>query len=132
MVAWRAGGPRLAGGFVPGLLGLVGLYAVALVAVSVASQRHVLAPGEIKRFCGLYLDCHLGVSVDAVRTAATVGDPERLVRAKGTFQIVTLRVSSDARRATLSHRDRVVPDRRRGQSLPQAHAAEPGALGPGV
>lgn len=53
----------------------------------------MLAPGQIKRFCGVYLDCHLGVSVDEVRAASSVGDPGRTVMAKGKFQIVTLRLS---------------------------------------
>lgn len=131
LMAWRGGRRRRAGSLAAGLAGLIVFYVVTLVGVSLASRRHVLAPGEIKRFCGVYLDCHLGVSVDEVRTAATVGEPGRLLRAQGTFHIVTLRVSSDAKRATLSPYGLtavVVDERgRRFERSREAERALPGA-----
>jgi hypothetical protein len=105
LIAWRTGRGRLALGCIGGGVGLAGLYLATLCAVSLASPCEVLARGEVKRFCGVYLDCHVGVSVDDVRTAASVGAPERPVVARGRFRIVTLRVSSNARRATLSPYD---------------------------
>jgi hypothetical protein len=102
LIAWRSRRDRLALGFAGGLVGLVALYLATLVAVSTASQRRVLARGEVKHFCGFYLDCHLGVSVDEVRTVKAVGGPEHRLAARGTYLIVALRISSDARSATLS------------------------------
>lgn len=102
LIAWRRGRGGLALGLIGGVVGLAGLYLATLVMVSLASPRQVLAAGEVKRFCGLYLDCHLGVSVDDVRTARTLGGPEHPVVARGTFHIVTLRVSSNAVAATLT------------------------------
>jgi hypothetical protein len=102
LVAWRARRPGVALGLIGGVVGLAGLYLVALVAVSLAAPRNVLAPGQVKRFCGLYLDCHLGVSVDAVCTAQALGDAPHRAVARGTFHVVTLRVSSNAVAATLT------------------------------
>lgn len=72
-------------------------YGAALLATSLLSQERLLAAGETKRFCGFYLDCHLGVSVERVELIPEIGG----VRASGAFHVLTLRVSSDARRATL-------------------------------
>jgi hypothetical protein len=57
----------------------------------------VLARGDTLKFCGFYLDCHLGVAVEGVDRQDFIGDH----RAAGTYYVVRLRVSSDAREATL-------------------------------
>ena len=75
----------------------VAVYAGALLATSLTSHERVLARGETLRFCGFYLDCHLGVAVEGVDQQAFIGD----TRAEGTFYVIRLRVSSDARQATL-------------------------------
>ena len=72
-------------------------YSGALLMASLTSRERVLAQGEMLKFCGFYLDCHLGVAVDGVEQRASIGEE----RARGTFYLVRLRVSSDARRATL-------------------------------
>lgn len=72
-------------------------YATVLIVTSLASRERTLALGEAKRFCGFYLDCHMAVAVERVDTASSIGD----IRAGGTFYVVTLRVSSDARRVAL-------------------------------
>lgn len=77
-----------------------GVYAAALLAVSLGSEPRVLGPREQKRFCGFYLDCHLYVSVADVRRTPTLGDRT----ARGTFWVVRLQVGSDARRAVLAPR----------------------------
>ncbi len=77
--------------------GVALLYAGALLVSSLASRERLLAIGETKRFCGFYLDCHLGVAVESVATVPAVDG----VRAEGTFHVVRLRVSSNAKRATL-------------------------------
>jgi hypothetical protein len=79
----------------------VATYATLLVVTSIASRERTLALGETKRFCGFYLDCHMGVAVERVDTTASIGEPGNEVRAGGTFYVVTLRVSSDARRVPL-------------------------------
>lgn len=85
-----------AGAFVWGAV-----YCGILFAVSLASDERTLAWGEDKAFCGFYLDCHLHVAVVNVRTAKTVGAPHNQRTAEGLYRIVTVRLSSDARRATL-------------------------------
>jgi hypothetical protein len=77
-------------------------YTALLVSTSLTSHEHVLPPGEIKRFCGFYLDCHMGTAVVDVRRTSTLGAPPNEVRTTGEFYVVTLKVTSDARRATLS------------------------------
>jgi hypothetical protein len=72
-------------------------YAAALAASAALSRERLLAAGETKRFCGAYLDCHLGVRVEGVERREAIGG----VRSRGAFHVVTVRVSSDAVRATL-------------------------------
>ncbi len=72
-------------------------YATVLIVTSLASRERTLALGEPKRFCGFYLDGHMAVAVERVDTASSIGD----IQAGGTFYVVTLRVSSDARRVPL-------------------------------
>jgi hypothetical protein len=73
-------------------LALIGWYALHLgfvAAVSAGIPERRLAPGEVKRFCGFYLDCHLGAAVAESHRA-------------GAKQFVTLEISSTARAATLT------------------------------
>lgn len=79
----------------------LGAYATVLVVTSMMSRERTLAIGETKRFCGLYLDCHMGVAVERVDTMSVIGG----IHAGGTFYVVTLRVSSDARGASLHLED---------------------------
>ena len=78
-------------------LAWIAAYVSLLIVTSLASRERTLALGETKRFCGFYLDCHMGVAVERVDTMSSIGD----MRAGGTFYVVTLRVSSDARRVPL-------------------------------
>lgn len=64
-------------------------YGVILMSSSLASREQLLGVGEVKRFCGFYLDCHIGVAL-------------RGVRVEGSRYLVTLVVTSDARCATLT------------------------------
>ncbi len=81
------------------LLGCIlgGAYAGALATTSLASDELMLPPGEPKRFCGAYLDCHLGVAVMDARVLGPVPAAPGLRRVA-----VQVRVSSDARRARLA------------------------------
>jgi hypothetical protein len=67
-------------------------YGVLLVLSSLLSHEQVLVPGDIKYFCGFFLDCHIGVAIAGTRTA-------------GTDYVVSLGFTSSARRATLSPYD---------------------------
>ena len=76
---------------------LGGAYAGALATTSLASEELLLSPGETRRFCGAYLDCHLGVAVVESRVLG----PEPA--APGMRRVaVQVRLSSDARRARLA------------------------------
>ncbi len=97
LVALLRGRRTLAIGLLSGAAGWGALYGAGLVAVSLTSRERVLAPGETKRFCGFYLDCHLGAAIAGVRTLDTIGT----LRPAGRFVVVTLRISSDAVRASL-------------------------------
>jgi hypothetical protein len=106
----------------------IAAYLLVLISVSAVSHAQVLGPGAEKRCCGFYLDCHLAASVDRVDTAQFIGggSGERPhLRADGTWWIVTVRVSSNARRARLAllePRLTVVDDL--GSEYPRAAAAE--------
>jgi hypothetical protein len=71
----------------------VTLYGGVLLGVSLTSDERLLAPGETKKFCGFYLDCHRQVAVVRVDTAASLGT----LTATGVFYVVRLRVGSDAK-----------------------------------
>lgn len=76
---------------------LAAAYLGALVAVSLGSHELVLPAGADKRFCGAYLDCHLGVAVLGARElgpSAAATHTRRLA--------VRVRISNDARRARLA------------------------------
>ncbi len=74
-----------------------GLYLLAVIGVSLASRERVLGPGTPKYFCGLYLDCHLLVTLEGVAVRQSIGE----LRPTGRFYVVTLRFASDARRAVM-------------------------------
>jgi hypothetical protein len=72
-------------------------YFVMLLGVSLFSKEKTLGLNEPKAFCGFYFDCHMHTAVTDVRKTKTIGGKT----AKGEFYIVTVKVFSDAVRATL-------------------------------
>ena len=85
--------------FVFGAVGVwLAVYAILLVSVSLLSEEKTLSLNEPKAFCGFYLDCHLHAAVTNVRKTKTFGNKT----ANGEFYIVTVKVSSDARRAEIN------------------------------
>ena len=68
------------------------LYGGGVVAASAASHDRLLAPGETKWFCGFYLDCHLGVSVQAVE------------KTPGGSHVLTLRLHNSAKNPNVNMR----------------------------
>jgi hypothetical protein len=83
-------------------LGWAALYLVVLAGASLTSQETVLGLKERKAFCGFYLDCHVGVSVEDVQRVAHLGEGAGRVQADGVFYLVTVRVSSDAVNPSIS------------------------------
>lgn len=72
-------------------------YIAMLLGFSLFSREKTLTTGQAKEYCGFYLDCHMHTAVMGVRRTKTFGD----LTAKGEFYIVTVRVFSNAKRATL-------------------------------
>jgi len=72
-------------------------YTVMLFGFSAISKEKLLGLNEPKEFCGFYLDCHMHTTVTDVRKTKTIGDK----RANGEFFIVTVKVFSNAKVATL-------------------------------
>jgi hypothetical protein len=73
------------------------IYFVLLFFTSFTSKEKTLALNEPKEFCGFYLDCHLHAVVTNVRQTKTVNQKT----AEGNFYIVTVKVFSNAKQATL-------------------------------
>ncbi len=86
-------------------LGWAALYLVVLTGASLASQEKVLDLKERKAFCGFYLDCHLGVSVEEVQRVSHVGQDAEQVQADGVFYLITVRVNNDGVQARLPLRN---------------------------
>lgn len=106
IVALLAGRPRWAGMIALGAVAWLALYGTFLVGTSLTSDEEALPPGATHRFCGVYLDCHLGVEVASARRVDALGPADTPTRPDhGAFAVVTVRVSSDAERATLSLRN---------------------------
>ncbi len=72
-------------------------YALLLIGVSLSSGEHVLSKGQPKRYCGFYLDCHMATAVSHVKRQKEYKGRT----AEGTFVIVGIEVSSNAKRAAL-------------------------------
>jgi hypothetical protein len=108
-----------------GAFGWLAVYFCLLLIVSIKSPQKVLGLNEEKRFCGFYLDCHLSASVVNVFKTKSLGKPGEQKTANGTFYIVTVKISSDAKSATLQLADPVakVVDEQ-GREYERALAAE--------
>ncbi|HYJ91778.1 MAG TPA: DUF4352 domain-containing protein [Pyrinomonadaceae bacterium] len=72
-------------------------YIVMLLGFSFASTEKTLPIGEAKEYCGFYLDCHMHTTVTNVTRTKTLGNKT----ANGEFYIVSVKVFSNAKRATL-------------------------------
>lgn len=73
-------------------------YAILLLLGSIFSEERTLDWNEPKEFCGFYLDCHMHAAVSNVKKTKTYKDAV----ADGEFYVVKVKVSSDAKRATLN------------------------------
>jgi hypothetical protein len=84
------------------------IYFALLLYTSFKSQERVLTWNEPKTFCGFYLDCHMHAAVTNVRQAKMIGEGANQKTTKGIFYIVTVKIFSDAKRATLRLTDPIV------------------------
>lgn len=100
-------------------------YIAMLFGFSATSEEKNLALNEQKEFCGFYLDCHMHTAVTDVRKTKTIGDR----RANGEFYVVTVKVFSNAKRATLGFgglKLHVIDvDGKRYPHVPEAEKPEP-------
>lgn len=86
-----------------GVVGVIAIgYTALLLVASTTSHERTLARGEVKWFCGFYLDCHLGLSVDGTETVKSIMSPRGAVSAAGTFYVVRLRLHNSARNPAIN------------------------------
>lgn len=76
-------------------------YAGGVIAASASSTEQTLPPGDTKWFCGFYLDCHLGMSVDRTETVTSVQTAAGPINANGAFYIVSLRLHNSAKNPSI-------------------------------
>lgn len=89
---------RVAGTFVAGAAIVAALYSGGLIAASAASSEQVIPRGNTKWFCGFYLDCHLGMSVERTeKTPSLQANGSAPIKAKGLFNVITIRLHNSAR-----------------------------------
>src|SRR5438477_799630 len=80
----------------------IAAYVATLLVVSLTSREIVLPVGVAKHFCGFYIDCHLSVALVNASTTPTLGGAGGRKSERGVFYLLTVRVSNDARRETLT------------------------------
>jgi len=102
LYGWKTGRRGLAKVFGAALVLVSAAYLGTLAAVSLTSREVRLAPGDRKAFCGFYLDCHVGVSVEGVERNSMLYTESGALRPAGSYWLVDLELSSDARRAALT------------------------------
>jgi hypothetical protein len=99
----------------------IAAYALLFVASALLSKEEVLRAGDTKYFCGFFLDCHIGVSIEGTSDTG--------------HHVIRLRFSSSARRATLSPYDVQVEvigsDGGRYAARPDGRSELERAIGPG-
>lgn len=88
---------------------IIGIYFVILILVSIHSHNRLLSLGEVKHFSGFYLDSHLGAEVMDVKKTDTIDSLTNVKSAQNQdFYLVTLKITNNARRATLRLHDPIV------------------------
>ena len=71
-LAYRRNNPPVMRTFAGGAVILALLYGGGVIAASAASSEQVIEQGQTKWFCGFYLDCHLGMSVEGSENVAAL------------------------------------------------------------
>jgi hypothetical protein len=78
------------------------LYFILLLAFSLTSNERVLGLNRKKHFAGCYFDQHLSASVQEVISAKSIGNSSSPLNADGSFYIVTIKIETDAKRASFT------------------------------
>jgi len=100
-IAYRRRNTHVASTFAGGAALLALIYAGGVITASAASAEQTIAAGDTKWFCGFYLDCHLGLSVERTETTTSLAGPRGPVPAKGAFRVITLRLHNSAKNPNL-------------------------------
>ncbi len=96
-LAYRSHSPGVMRTFIGGaaILGLA--YFGGVIAASAASNEQTLQIGDVKWFCGFYLDCHLGMSVESSRRIAALPTSAGEVKATGIFHVLKVKLHNSAK-----------------------------------
>lgn len=96
-ISWRRHRPKIAQTFAGGAALVTVAYIAGVLVASAGSHEQTIAQGETKWFCGFYLDCHLGMSVEGADQVSTLPTRSGALTAKGAFHIITLELKNSAR-----------------------------------
>jgi len=96
-LAYRRNNPPVMRTFAGGAVILALLYGGGVIAASAASSEQVIEQGQTKWFCGFYLDCHLGMSVEGSENVAALPTADGPVKPVGSFHVLTLRLHNNAK-----------------------------------
>ena len=96
-IAYRRNNPGVMRTFLGGAAILALAYAGGVIAASAASTEQNIETGDIKWFCGFYLDCHLGMSVERTEKLATLPTASGVVKPAGAFHVLTVRLHNSAK-----------------------------------
>lgn len=96
-LAYRRHNPNVMRTFAGGAAIIALAYGGGVIAASAASNEQIVEPGDTKWFCGFYLDCHLGMSVERSEKLAALPTASGTVKPAGSFQVLTLRLHNSAK-----------------------------------
>ncbi len=97
IISWRRNSLKVARTFAGGAALVSVAYIAGVLVASAGSQEQTIAQGDTKWFCGFYLDCHLGMSVEGTDRASSLPTASGPLNAKGVFHIVTLKLENSAK-----------------------------------
>lgn len=96
-LAYRRNNPSVMRTFAGGAAILALLYGGGVIAASAASREQLIERGETKWFCGFYLDCHLGMSVENSENVTALPTADGPIKPAGSFHVLTLRLHNNAK-----------------------------------
>ncbi len=96
-LAHRRHNPAVMRAFAGGAAIIALVYGGGVLVASAASTEQTLVPGDVKWFCGFYLDCHLGISVKRAERVAELPSAAGTIKPAGSFHVLTLRLHNNAK-----------------------------------